>query len=115
MTGPDPASSAFRLTGVEVRLGGRTVLDGVDLAVGAGESVAILGPSGAGKTTLLRLVNGIVSPAAGEVAVGGISPAAAGPSELRALRSRIGFIHQDLRLVPNPSPFFRPTNWHSRA
>ena len=45
--------------GAVVRFGGRTVLDGVDLTVGDGETVAVLGPSGCGKTTLLRAIAGL--------------------------------------------------------
>ncbi|MGE3622033.1 MAG: ATP-binding cassette domain-containing protein, partial [Acidimicrobiia bacterium] len=48
-------------TGVSVVLGGRTVLDAVDLAVGRGEWVSIVGPNGAGKSTLLRWVAGVVA------------------------------------------------------
>lgn len=101
MTGRDRTSAGFRLSGVGVRLGGRAVLRDVDLAVEPGEAVALLGPSGAGKTTLLGLLNGTVVPRSGEVTVGGVRLADVAGAELRALRSRIGFIHQDLRLVPN--------------
>lgn len=58
----------LRLAGVSVSLGGRRVLHGVDLAVAAGEVVALEGPSGAGKTTLLRAVAGLVQPEAGTIA-----------------------------------------------
>lgn len=49
------------------RYGGREALKGVDLAVEAGELLAVIGPNGAGKTTLLSILAGIVKPDAGEV------------------------------------------------
>jgi iron complex transport system ATP-binding protein len=52
--------SAIALDGVTVRLGGRPVVDAVDLQIGEGEWVALIGPNGAGKTTLLRAVAGLV-------------------------------------------------------
>jgi ABC-type nitrate/sulfonate/bicarbonate transport system ATPase subunit len=59
------------LDAVSVVLGGRPVLDGLTLAVPAGQFVAIVGVSGAGKTTLLRAAAGLVPPAAGRVTLDG--------------------------------------------
>src|SRR5262249_19616715 len=58
--------------GAGVRLAdGRALLDGLTLAVGAGESLALIGRSGSGKTTALKLVNALLLPTAGEVRVDG--------------------------------------------
>jgi iron complex transport system ATP-binding protein len=60
----------IELSGLTVKLGGRRVVDGVDLDVSQGEWVAVIGPNGGGKTTLLRAVAGLV-PFSGSIAIGG--------------------------------------------
>ena len=96
------AAPAFALTHVEVRFGSsRPALSDVSLTINPGEALAIVGPSGSGKTTLLRLLNGSVRPTAGQVFVGGRAVQDLGARELRQMRARIGFIHQDLCLIPN--------------
>jgi branched-chain amino acid transport system ATP-binding protein len=59
------------VTGLHVVYGGQTVLDGIDLEVGDGETVAVLGPNGAGKTTLARSITGVVRPQAGSITFDG--------------------------------------------
>ncbi|MFD4673463.1 phosphonate ABC transporter ATP-binding protein [Lentzea sp. NPDC058450] len=59
------------IRGLRKSFGGRTVLDGFDLTVEAGEFVALLGPNGSGKSTALRCVVGLETPDAGEIEVGG--------------------------------------------
>ncbi len=71
------------------------------LVVDPGEALALVGPSGAGKTTLLRLLNASQAPTSGSVCVDYRRLDALSPHELRAVRARIGFVHQDLALVPN--------------
>ena len=61
-------AAALSVTRATVSLGGRTVLDGIDLTVRRGEFVAIVGPNGAGKTTLLRAIAGLI-PASGDFTV----------------------------------------------
>jgi phosphonate transport system ATP-binding protein len=78
-------------------------VDGIDLTVGAGEFVAILGRSGSGKTTFLRALNRLVEPTAGTVRVAGRAVTGAGPVELRAARRQIGMIFQQFNLVRRAS------------
>ncbi|MEE9128155.1 MAG: phosphonate ABC transporter ATP-binding protein [Planctomycetota bacterium] len=94
-------AAGFRLEGATVAYNGKPALQNVDLTIQPGEAVAFVGPSGAGKTTLLRLLNGSIRPSAGRVHVDGKDLANVSNRELRGLRSRIGFVHQHLDMVPN--------------
>ena len=80
--------------------GGRTLLQLPQLAIHAGERVAIVGHNGAGKSTLIKLLTGFMPPASGKVQVLGHAlhqqPSAA---SLRALRSEVGQVLQGLHLV----------------
>jgi sulfonate transport system ATP-binding protein len=87
-----PASGApLTLRGVKKSFGAKTVLNGVELHLLAGQFLTIVGRSGCGKSTLLRLVAGLDEPTAGKVAIEGIS-------EGRARAARIMF--QEPRLLP---------------
>ena len=93
-------TAALDVRGVEVRIAGHVILDGVDLAVAPGELLALLGPSGCGKTTLLSTVAGFLAPTAGEIAIGGTvvaSPAIHRPPERRS----VGFVFQSYALWPH--------------
>ncbi|WP_432519817.1 phosphonate ABC transporter ATP-binding protein [Kineococcus sp. SYSU DK006] len=82
-----------------MRYGGTRALTGLDLAVEAGERVAVVGPSGAGKSTLLRLLSGALTPSAGSVEVLGTDLSTLSGRGLRRLRARVGIVHQHLELV----------------
>jgi len=102
---PHPGRPCVLLEGVcrHYRLGGETVraLDGVDLAIGYGEHVAIVGPSGSGKSTLLQILGCIDTPTAGRYAIDGEAVGALGESRLAEVRNRrIGFVFQDFHLLP---------------
>jgi ABC-type polar amino acid transport system ATPase subunit len=84
------------IRGMRKSFGANLVLDGVDLAVARGETVAIIGPSGSGKSTLLRCVNRLEAPSGGEVFFEG-EPVLAGP-RLRAQRARMGMVFQHFNL-----------------
>lgn len=79
------------LSGVSLALGGRTVLEGIDLRARRGEIVAVLGPSGCGKTSLLRLIAGLIPPDEGTILVAGAPPA---PGRASAM------VFQSYRLLP---------------
>lgn len=72
--------------------GGVRALDGVDLQIGAGEAVALIGQNGSGKTTLVRHLNGLLRPTAGRVLVDGTDVATWRVAELAGL---VGLVFQD--------------------
>ncbi|MEO0479667.1 MAG: ATP-binding cassette domain-containing protein [Planctomycetota bacterium] len=94
------AGPALELDGVTVRAEGRPILDGVSLAISAGEKVALIGPSGAGKTTVLRLLGSSLWANSGAVQVLGDRPSELRGRALRRHRRRVGFLRQDDNLVP---------------
>ncbi|HEX2527977.1 MAG TPA: ectoine/hydroxyectoine ABC transporter ATP-binding protein EhuA [Geminicoccus sp.] len=103
-------SPMVKFDGVTKSYGALTVLDGLDLEIGAGEKVAIIGPSGSGKTTVLRMlmtlekINGGViwvdgEPLTHQVSSGTLVPADA--AHLRRMRGKIGMVFQHFNLFPH--------------
>jgi len=99
-------------TPIEIRLRGlcrrfregereHVVLDGVDLDIGRGETVALRGRSGSGKSTLLNLIGGIDAPDAGSVTVAGVELTGLTERDRTLFRrAHIGFVYQAFNLVP---------------
>jgi len=89
-------TKVYRMEGVEVR-----ALDGVDMAVARGDSLAIMGPSGSGKSTLLGLLGGLDRPTSGSLAFEGRDVARLSDDELARLRNQVvGFVFQNFQLLP---------------
>jgi putative ABC transport system ATP-binding protein len=89
-------TKVYRLDGVEVR-----ALDGVDLEVAPGDSLAIMGPSGSGKSTLLGLLGGLDRPTSGTLRFQGRDVTRLSDDELAVVRNRVvGFVFQSFQLLP---------------
>jgi ABC-type sugar transport system ATPase subunit len=81
------------------RYSGVTVLHGVDLEVGPGDVVGLVGHNGAGKSTLLRVISGATTPEGGRIEVDGVRQDIAGPRD--AIAAGVATVYQELSLLPN--------------
>ena len=102
---PPPNNALVRVQGVEkyYRRGAENVhvLENIDLEVGRGEFLALMGPSGSGKSTLLNLIGGLDRPSGGVIEVDGHRIDRLGERDLARWRSRhVGFVFQLYNLLP---------------
>ena len=67
-------SELLTCEGLTKHYGAKTALDGVDLHIGFGKIVGLLGPNGSGKTTLIKLANGLLQPDSGSIRIAGMKP-----------------------------------------
>lgn len=89
------------IQGITKSFGSLQVLKGIDLHIGRGEVVSIVGPSGAGKTTLLQIVGTLDRPDSGEVVIDGVKVGGLNKKKLADFRNRhIGFVFQFHQLLP---------------
>ena len=87
--------------GITKSFGSLQVLKGIDLTIGEGEIVAIVGPSGAGKTTLLQIIGTLDDPDSGKLYINGTATFRLSEEKLAAFRNRnIGFVFQFHQLLP---------------
>jgi phospholipid/cholesterol/gamma-HCH transport system ATP-binding protein len=91
---PNTGVPVISIRDVSMSYGSRRVLDQVDLDVYRGEILVLLGGSGSGKTTLLKHVLGLTKPDTGSIRINGVDITSCAPSELAAVRRRIGVAFQ---------------------
>jgi len=96
---------SIELRGVRKAFGARVVLDGVDLEVRDGETLAVIGGSGVGKSVLLKTIVGLLRPDAGTVVVDGREVKTLGREELYELRRRVGYVFQFAALFDSMTVF----------
>jgi osmoprotectant transport system ATP-binding protein len=95
---PDAPPPAIQVTNLRKSFGPQAVVRDVSFAVAAGETLVLLGPSGCGKTTLLKLLNRLIEPDGGTVAINGQDVRDQRPE---ALRRGIGYVIQQVGLLPH--------------
>src|SRR6187401_1773389 len=78
----EPLVALLEVAGLEVYYGSIHALHGIDLAVGEGKIVTLIGANGAGKSTTLRTISGLLKPAAGSITFDGQSIAGAPPHKI---------------------------------
>jgi putative ABC transport system ATP-binding protein len=105
VSAPVLTGEAVMLSGVDLSLGRGAarvhILKDIDLHIGRGEAVALLGPSGSGKSTLLMVMTGLERPDAGKVVVAGQDLLALDEDRLARFRGKnIGIVFQAFHLIP---------------
>lgn len=88
----------IEIRGLRKTLNEKRVLDGVDLEIGVGDTLIIMGPSGTGKSVLLKHIVGLMDPDEGDVLVDGASVVRADGRGIAAIRSKIAYVFQNSAL-----------------
>lgn len=84
----------IKIRQLQVAFGGRKVIDGIDLEVYPGETVAVIGPSGAGKSTIMKVLTGLLKPTGGTVELMGQDATNYEEAEWDGLRKHMGVVFQ---------------------
>jgi len=100
--GPSHEGPAIDICDLTKSFGDLEVLKGIDISIGFGEVVCVIGPSGSGKSTLLRCVNLLEAPTAGKIIIEGIDITEP-DCEIDDVRTKIGMVFQQFNLFPHLS------------
>ena len=98
MTQTEPRNPPVVVKGLRKSFGEQRVLNGVDLTVAKGETVAVMGRSGTGKSVLLKLLVGLQAPDAGSISIQGEEITSLGIDRLNEIRKKVGFLFQQAAL-----------------
>ena len=93
-----PAPAKIALIGVKKSFGRKVVLDGVDLSVGTGKSLVIIGGSGSGKSVTLKCILGLIAPDAGTIHIDGQDVGKMGSKNRRQMMTKFGMLFQGAAL-----------------
>jgi phospholipid/cholesterol/gamma-HCH transport system ATP-binding protein len=92
---PNPADPMISVIGLYKSFGDKKVLNGIDLEIGRGESMMLVGGSGAGKSVFIKHLIGLLQPDEGNVVVDGVDLTLASPEVVLELRKRFGMTFQE--------------------
>jgi polar amino acid transport system ATP-binding protein len=108
----------LELDNISASYGTLRVLDGINLSVGKGETLGLIGPSGSGKSTILRVLTGLLKPESGAIRVLGHPVNYDSAAEIRKLRDRTAIVFQQYNLFQNltvlENVMIAPTKVHRR-
>jgi ABC-2 type transport system ATP-binding protein len=115
-------TAVVEVRGLSVAFGAVVAVDGIDLTVRSGASIALVGRNGAGKSTTLRAIAGVVPPTGGDVLVSGVAVRA----DPTGVRARVGYCPDVGGLIPRATPWehlqlaarlrgLRDGSWEQRA
>src|SRR5579862_4846112 len=97
--------SEIRVRKLVYEVPGKRILNGIDLDIGAGEIVSIMGQSGSGKTTLLKLLTGLRKPTSGQIFIDDVDIATLNERQLDAVRLKMGLVFQYAALFDSLSVY----------
>lgn len=99
----DGRKTPIKITGLHKSFGQQVVLNGIDLEVAQGETLAVLGRSGTGKSVLLKLIIGLQKADSGSIYIHGQEIGALSTGQLNEIRKKVGFLFQEAALYDSLS------------